>query len=283
MLRMPSLLESRSDPLHLWTSLGWKRIQPTFSQMATGCSLNPALRHQDGATLWCSARQNWGTKRAFRGPQRAEEMHQKEFWVEFTIVSKEIQYIVIRRNKIGWTEEKCIEMDKLAQEDHSTAHPLREYERKKEKLKDLTEHIRQKCTDETPIRLPTQQSQLWTVSTENLEKNDLNQSFSSIPKVAFVFFFQLFMVAVESRLVELTIDVFCCGKIVYSWWQSAATDVECEQNTLTHHIFLVFACTSNDVSHDIGSRCSGASYHPCVMRLCVWSLFESGVTSTKVR
>ena len=29
-----------------------------FSQMATGCSLNPALRHQEGATPWCSARQN---------------------------------------------------------------------------------------------------------------------------------------------------------------------------------------------------------------------------------
>ena len=30
MLRMPSLLESRSDLLHLWTSLSWKRIQSTF-------------------------------------------------------------------------------------------------------------------------------------------------------------------------------------------------------------------------------------------------------------
>ena len=27
--------------------------------------------------------------------------------------------------KIGWTEEKCIEMDKLAQEDRSHSHPLR--------------------------------------------------------------------------------------------------------------------------------------------------------------
>ena len=35
-----------------------KRIQPTFSPMATGCFLNPALRHQKGATSRCSARQN---------------------------------------------------------------------------------------------------------------------------------------------------------------------------------------------------------------------------------
>ena len=38
---------------------------------------------------------------------------------EFTIVSNEIQHIVIRNSEIGWTEEKCIEMDKLAQENHS--------------------------------------------------------------------------------------------------------------------------------------------------------------------
>ena len=33
-----------SDLLHLSTSLCWKRIQPKFSHVATGCSLNPALR-----------------------------------------------------------------------------------------------------------------------------------------------------------------------------------------------------------------------------------------------
>ena len=38
---------------------------------------------------------------------------------EFTIASNEIQHIVIRNSKICWTEEKCIAMDKLAQEDHS--------------------------------------------------------------------------------------------------------------------------------------------------------------------
>ena len=33
--------------------------------------------------------------------------------------------------KIGWTEEKCIEMDKLAQEDHSYCPSSEEYERYK--------------------------------------------------------------------------------------------------------------------------------------------------------
>ena len=49
-------LESRSDLLHLLTPLGWKRIQPKFYQIKTGCSLYPALRNQEGATPWCSAR-----------------------------------------------------------------------------------------------------------------------------------------------------------------------------------------------------------------------------------
>ena len=45
MLRMPSSLESRHRSLHLWTSLEGKRIQPTSSPMAIGCSLDPELRH----------------------------------------------------------------------------------------------------------------------------------------------------------------------------------------------------------------------------------------------
>ena len=38
--------------------------------------------------------------------------------------------------------------------------------------------------------------------------------------------------------------------------------------------FLVFVRTHDNVSHDNGSRCQCASYHPCVTRLCVWSHFD---------
>ena len=55
--------------------------------------------------------------------------------------------------KTGWIEEKCIEMDKLAQEDHSYCPSSEEFVRYK-KMVYLTEQIRRKCTDETPIRLP---------------------------------------------------------------------------------------------------------------------------------
>ena len=43
-----------------------------------------------------------------------------EIMKEFTTVSYETQYIVTRNSKLaGPTEEKCIEMDGLAQEYHS--------------------------------------------------------------------------------------------------------------------------------------------------------------------
>ena len=51
--------------------------------------------------------------------------------MEVTNVSNDVQYIVIRNSKIGWTEEKCIAMDKLAQDDHSYCPSSEEYERYK--------------------------------------------------------------------------------------------------------------------------------------------------------
>ena len=56
--------------------------------------------------------------------------------------------------RIGWTEEKCNEMDKLAQKDFTYCPSTEEFERKKKNWFFLAEHIWQKCTDETPIRLP---------------------------------------------------------------------------------------------------------------------------------
>ena len=61
------------------------------------------LRHRK-STMWPTTRGRDVAKRNLK---------------EFTIASDEIQHIVIRNSKIGWTEEKCIAMDKLAQEHHS--------------------------------------------------------------------------------------------------------------------------------------------------------------------
>ena len=69
---------------------------------------------------------------------------------EFTI--EDLTYLDSQL-KIGWTGEKCNEMDKLAQENYTCRPSSEEYERYKKKVY-LAEHVRQKCTDETPIRFP---------------------------------------------------------------------------------------------------------------------------------
>ena len=105
--------------------------------------------------------------------------------------------------KIGWTEEKCIEMDKLAQENHSYCPSSEEYERYKKNWY-ITEQIRHKCTDETPIRLPNSSHNNEPSPLRTWRRTTRTNRFSSIPKVAFVLF-QFFMVAVGSKLEELII------------------------------------------------------------------------------
>ncbi len=174
MLRMPSLLESRNNPLHLWTSLGWKRIQPNFSPVATGSSLNSGLRHQKGSTSWCSERQDWGTERAFRGPQRAEEMYQKQFWWNSRSFPNEIQNIVIRNSKLAGPRRSASRRINWHRKTTPTAHPLRS-------MRDIRTTGKSHWTNQAEMhrwnsdQTSEQQPQLWTVSTANLEQSDLNQ------------------------------------------------------------------------------------------------------------
>ena len=57
-------------------------------------------------------------EQAFLDPQRSEEMYQEKFE---GIHDRFLRGPTYRDShlKIGWTEEKCIEMDRLAQENHS--------------------------------------------------------------------------------------------------------------------------------------------------------------------
>ena len=65
-----------------------------------------------------------------RGRDVAKELTaRKNTMKEFTIVFFETKYIVNRNSKIGWTEQKCIEMDKLAQEDPSYRLSREEFQR----------------------------------------------------------------------------------------------------------------------------------------------------------
>ena len=55
--------------------------------------------------------------------------------------------------KIGWTEQKCIEMDKLAQQDHTYRLCKEEFKKISKTVVSHTEQIGQECTDATSIRL----------------------------------------------------------------------------------------------------------------------------------
>ena len=86
--------------------------------MATGRFLNRELRYQEGATSRCSARQNSeAQKEDFIAHNARRRCLKKKFEGIHDRFLKDSTYRDSQL-KIGWTEETCIAMDKLAQEDH---------------------------------------------------------------------------------------------------------------------------------------------------------------------
>ena len=92
-------------------------------------------------------------KPSTRGRDVAKELTAKiNITKEFTIVSYETQFFVIRNSKIGWTEQKCIEMDKLAQQDHS-------YRPSREEFQIYQKHLHLTCSksgNNAPMRLQSE-------------------------------------------------------------------------------------------------------------------------------
>ena len=117
--------------------------------------------------------------------------------------SNEIQHIVIRNSKLAglrWSASRWIHWHRKT---IPIAHLLRSTGDFR-KLVYVTELIRQKCTDETPIRLPSSSHNYEPTPPRIWRRAPWTNPPLSIPKVAFVvFFFQYFMVAVEWKLVEL--------------------------------------------------------------------------------
>ena len=166
--------------------------------MATGCFLNPELRHQEGSDLVVLGTAELKHKKSISWPTMHGGNVSKRNLMEFTIASNEIQHIVIRNSKIGWTEEKCIEMDKLAQEDHSYC-PLPEEFNRYWKIWYIS---LSKSGRNAPMKLRSDFREALTdmhrLHRESGEERPEPIPFSSIPKVAFVvFFIQYLMVAVE--------------------------------------------------------------------------------------
>ena len=79
---------------------------------------------------WMLSQSYYVIKKRPHGAQHGKTDAQKKYFVAHNarIVSNEIQCIV-NRNLTGWTEEKSIEMDKLAQENRSHCPSYEEYER----------------------------------------------------------------------------------------------------------------------------------------------------------
>ena len=78
----------------------------------------------------------------------------KRILMEFTIVSKETQNIVIRNVKLAGLRRSASRWISWHRKTTLAAHLLREYERYRKNWYYLPDQIGQKCTDETPIRLP---------------------------------------------------------------------------------------------------------------------------------
>ena len=120
----------------------------------------------------------------------------KRIMMEFTIVSNQIQYIVTRNSKLAGPRRSASQWINGHRKTTPTAYPLRNI-RDIRKMVSHTEQIGQECTDETPIRLPNS-SHINEPSPPRIRRRTTRTNpFSTIPKVAFVFVFQFFMVAVR--------------------------------------------------------------------------------------
>ena len=157
--------------------------------------------------------------------------------------------------KIDRTEAICIEMDEVAQKDFYLSPIVRGVWELEEDLVYLSEHIWQKSTDETPIRLQRSINKIAPSSPWVWRRTTCTDSFLAVSEMAsVVFFIQHILVAVERFLVDhikfikvkylwaremsgiteqgdllkrlcrlaaqsdtLTRFFNCCSQIVYSW------------------------------------------------------------------
>ena len=97
--------------------------------MATGCSLHTALRHQEGEDPTVLGTAKPTHRKNILWPTTLGRDFQKN---NYDGIHYRFQRDPVYRDsqlKIGWTEEMCIAMDKLAQEDHSYRLSYEEYER----------------------------------------------------------------------------------------------------------------------------------------------------------
>ena len=263
---MPSLLESRNCLLHLWTFLCWKRIQPQFWPMTTGCSLNPAPRYFKKGDIVVLGKAKLRYKKSISWPQCAEEMSPKK---NFKGIHDRFQRDSTYRDsqlQIGWTEEKCIEMDKFAQE--PLVLPIFWGVREKREKLAMSHWTNQaemhrSNSDQTSEK----HQQICTVATVNLEKSDLYKFLSINTKNGIRRpLHPVLHVEWKLMVVELVICVWICFSKMFTADDKLLQPTEGVNRTPHTSHFLAFARTHDSVARDIGSRLLSASRHPCFMR-----------------
>ena len=169
--------------------------------------------------------------------------------------------------KIGSTEEKCIAMDKLAQEDHSYRQSSEEFERyRKIGISHWTNRaeMHRWDFDQTSETAVTKMNRLRRESGEERpEPRGIRRPLHPAPHGGSGMNTggaDNYWKSIASELVEwaasknretwfgrllIMILLLCCTQIVYGWYQSAATDGVCEQNTLAR---LIFSCVTSLIS-----------------------------------
>ena len=182
--------------------------------------------------------------------------------MEFTIVSNEIQFFVIRNSKLAGPRRSASQWINWHRKTTLTAYPLRNVrDIRKIGISHWTNRARMHRWDSD--QTSEQQSQLWTVSTENQEKNDQNQFLLNNTKGGI----SLLLPALHGIKTGGAQFFFCCSRIVYSWWQSAATDGVCKQYT---SYVTFFSCLSALMKNSHTTLAQCVSARPPIHVSCAW-------------
>ena len=120
---MPSLLESRSDLLHLWSSLGWERIQPQFQWRLDALSIPHYVTKKERLHGARHGKTEAQTEQFVAHDARKRCI--KRILKEFTIVSNEIQYIVIRNSTLDGLRRSSSQWINWHRKTTPTAYPMR--------------------------------------------------------------------------------------------------------------------------------------------------------------
>ena len=223
------------------------------------------LRHHEGATSWCSARQNWGTGRAFHSPFCTEEMSQKLIWINSRSLPTTFNTSwSTTQNWMDWGE---VHRDgQISTGKTPIAQRLRSFQFfKKIGISHWTNQA------ETPIRLPNSTCKYAPFPPWIWRRACRTFSFSTISKMV-PFFLKWFMVELGHvqkmvELISLTVD----GNLLQPTGGG-------ENSTLDTSLFLMqWTRTHCCTSHCMVQECVGARHaidmvtHVCELMSC--SLF----------